>query len=259
MPLAASLFNPGLQLGIMYLFKNNHFYSATAFHVESSALTNVMNYPSFNQQGYSLLTRFVWRSFHDIDHKATFQAGLSLGFSTPERHLIGEEDVHDTFVNSSNFPTRVSNVIAISETVNNAKNRFKLTPEFIFAYRKFGLESQYFFQTISRRNNFSNVNSDGFYLTLRGVLLGADYKYDATSAQLANPTKKSLELVGDYNYSHFGEQSANSVTTTLNYYFNPYITARLNYTYTKVKDKRDISEFKSISQNAFQIRLMVLF
>lgn len=259
-PIASALFNPGLQLGLMYEFHNSQFYSATAFHVESSALTNIMNYPEFNQQGYSLLERALWRNKKSSEpDNPILQAGISFGFSSPERHLIDDYDVHDAFTNSANFPTRVNNVTSISAVVDNARYRFKLTPELLLAYKKLALESQFFYQTIGRKNGYSNVDANSFYVTLRGVLIGGAYSYDSFYAELVNPKKNSLELVADFNTSNFQEQHANSFNVTLNYYFNPYITARLNYTFTKAWDNSYIPDSKSITQNVFQLRLMVLF
>ena len=263
-PLASALFTPGLQLGVMYTFNNKSFYSSSSFHVESSALTNVMNYPLFNQQGYSVLTRFVWRQKNwDTEGKPIIQGGISLGFSTPERRLVNDEDIHDGFTNSANFPTKVSTVTALSATVANAKNRFKLTPELLLCYRKIALESQYFFQTIARRNNLKTYNAQGAYVTLRGILCGGDYRYDPVGAQLVNPKKNALELVADYNYASLSDPKAeiyggraNSFNLTLNYYFNAYITARLNYSYTHVWERT--GEIP-VTQNVFQLRLMVLF
>ena len=263
-PLASALFTPGLQLGLMYTFQNPSFYSSSAFHVESSALTNVMNYPLFNQQGYSLLTRFVWREKKSTEKDSPIiQGGLSLGFSSPDRHLVNEEDIHDGFTNSAYFPTKVSSVTAVSATISNARNRFKLSPEFMIAYKRIGLESQYFFQTISRKGGLKAYNAQGAYVTLRGILIGGDYSYDASIAHLSNPKKNALELVADYNYatlsdSHAGIYGgrANSFNATLNYYFNAYITARLNYSYTHVWDRA--GEIP-VTQNAFQLRLMLLF
>lgn len=263
-PLVSAVFTPGLQLGVMYTYVNPAFYSSSAFHVESSALTNVMNYPLFNQQGYSLLTRFVWRlkdsgSFS----KPILQAGISFGFSSPERHLVDDNDIHEGFYNSANFPTKVSSVTAVSATVGNARNRFKLSPEFVVAYKKIAFESQYFFQTIARKNNLCNYNSQGGYATLRTVLFGQDYGYDSALAQIANPKKNTLEFVADYNYVTLSDAKArifggraNSFNFTLNYYFNPYFTARLNYSFTHVWDREDEIP---LTQNAFQLRLMVLF
>lgn len=263
-PLASALFTPGLQLGLMYTFKNESFYSASAFHVESSALTNVMNYPLFNQQGYTILTRFAWRNKQAGKEGAPIlQGGLSLGFSSPDRHLVDEEDIHSGFTYSALFPTKVSSETAVSAVVGDARNRFKLTPELLLGYKRIALESQYFFQTISRKNGLRNVNAQSVYVTLRGVIFGGDYSYDAASAILSNPKKNSLECVLDYNYANLSDSKAgifggraNGFNVTLNYYFNPYITARLNYAFTHVWDRHG---YDPMTQNAFQVRLMLLF
>lgn len=263
-PLVSALFTPGLQLGVMYTFINDSFYSSSSFHVESSALTNVMNYPLFNQQGYSLLTRFVWRNKDSrIEGEPIYQAGLSLGFSTPDRHLVDDEDIHDGFSNSAYFPTKVSSEMAVSATIGNAKNRFKLSPELLIAYKKIALESQYFFQTIARKEGYSTYNAQGAYVSLRGVLLGGNYSYDPALAIINNPNKNALEFVADYNYSTLSDKKsgilggrANSISLTLNYYFNKYFTARLNYTYTHTWDR---SGAIPKTQNVFQLRLMALF
>lgn len=263
-PLASALFNPSLQLGLIYTFQNPSFYSSSSFHVESSALTNVLNYPQFNQQGYSILTRFVWRDKSYADpERPIINTGLSLGFSSPERHLIDNNDIHDVFTTSAYFPTKVSSQTAVSAVIDNAKNRFKLSPELVLAYKRIGLESQYFFQTIARKENLKSYNSQGVYVTLRGLIFGGNYSYDPSIAQLANPKKNAFEIVADYNYATLVDAEAgiwggraNSFNLTLNYYFNSYITARLNYAYTYVWDRAD---FERMTQNAFQFRLMVLF
>lgn len=263
-PLASALYTPGLQLGLMYTFQNKSFYSATAFHVESSALTNVMNYPMFNQQGYTVLTRFVWRNKSaGKENNPIYNLGVSFGFSSPDRRLVDQEDVHDGFTLSALYPTKVSSETAVSATIGNAKNKFKLSPEIVLAYKRLAFESQYFFQTISRKGTLHSYNTQGMYVTLRGMLIGGNYGYDSSIAQLTNPKKHALEFVADYNYSTLNDSSAgiyggraNSVSATLNYYFNAYITARLNYSYTHVWDRAD---YQRTTQNAFQLRLMVLF
>lgn len=263
-PLVSALFTPGLQLGLMYTFHDPMFYSATAFHVESSALTNYMNYPLFNQQGYSLLTRFVVRNKDAGEKdKPIFHGGISLGYSTPDRHLVDDQDVHSGFTNTAYFPTKVSFVPAISAVIGDSKNRFKLSPELLLSYKRIALESQYFFQTIARRDNMPSFNAQGAYVTVRGILLGGDYGYDSNIAQLVNPKKHTLEAVADYNYASLSDAKAgifggraNSFSFTLNYYFNRYITARLNYTHTHTWDRED---HPSITQNALQLRIMLLY
>ncbi|MCH5233182.1 MAG: hypothetical protein J1E78_06035 [Muribaculaceae bacterium] len=263
-PLAAALFRTGLQLGAMYTFYNESIISSTAVHAESSALTNVMNYPLFNQQGYSFITRFVFHTkSSENSGLPVVSAGISLGFSTPERRLVNDEDVHDGFTISANFPTKVSSETAISATVANSRNRFKLTPELVLASSRLAMETQYFFQTIARKDNYPNYNAYGAYVTLRGILLGGNYSFDRASGQILNPKKNSLECLFDYNYANACDKKAsifggraNSFTVTLNYYFNPYITARLNYSFTHIWERQDAMP---LTQNVVQARIMVLF
>ncbi|MCH5239524.1 MAG: hypothetical protein J1F38_04825 [Muribaculaceae bacterium] len=263
-PLASALFTPGLQLGMLYTFQNPSMYSATGFHVESNALTNVTNYPLFNQQGFTFLTRFVYRNkFAGQNGKPILHGGISLSFSTPDTHLVDNEDIHEGFTNSATFPTKVSTMTAISAVVGSSRNRFKLSPELLLGYKRFALESQYFFQTISRKYGLTSFNAHGAYVTLRTMILGGDYSYDASIAHLSHPKKNALEFVADYNYATLSDHKAkifggraNSFNFTLNYYFNAYITARLNYAYTYVWDREDVLP---LTQNAIQLRLMVLF
>lgn len=263
-PLAAALFTPGLQLGGMYSFMNPSFYLTGAFHVESSSLTNVVNYPLFNQQGIGVLTRLVWRSKYSGEaNRPIIQAGISGGYASPQRNLVDNYDEHDAFLISANFPTKVTTLQAVGATVSNARNLFKMSPELLLAYRKVALESQYFLQSINRKGNLSNYTTQGFYATVRTILFGDDYTYDGGAAHLGNPKKNTLELVADYNYATLSDSKsgifggrANSFNFTLNYYFNPYITARLNYSFTHTWDR---AGYEPITMNAFQARLMVLF
>lgn len=260
-PLANALYSPSLQMGAMYVNYTRNFFGAVSAHVESSARTNVMNYPLFNQQGYGLLTRLVWRNAKPGN--PVYQLGISGGFSTPQRRIEGNEDVHDGFTISANFPTKVAQVEAIGTTVANSKNLFKLSPELLLSYDRFALESQYFFQQINRKDNMQAFRSQGCYATLRGIIFGDRYSYVSSTALVSNPKNKTLECVLNYNYATLSDSKAkiwggrsNSFNVTFNYYFNPYITGRLNYTYTHVWNREG---HDPMTLNGFQARLMLLF
>lgn len=260
-PLANALFTPSLQMGAMYVNYSKHFFGAVSAHVESSARTEIMNAPLFNQQGYGLLTRLVWRNAQE--DRPVIQAGISGGFSTPQRHIVGNEDIHDGFAISANFPTKVAQVEAIGTTVGNSKNLFKLSPELLLSNDRLALESQYFFQQINRRQGLNAFRAQGCYATLRGIIFGDRYSYVSSTALVSNPKNKTLECVLDYNYATLSDAKANiwggrsnSFNVTFNYYFNPYITGRLNYTYTHVWDREG---HDPMTLNGFQARLMLLF
>lgn len=263
-PLAAAPFTPGILLGGMYTFKNQSFWAAGSFHVESAALTNVMNYPLYTQQGYGILTRLVWRQKNSgINDSPVIQAGISGGFETPERTLEGDKDIHNGFSIGATYPTKVTTLEAVGAKVGNAKNLFKFTTELLLSYKRLALEAQYFFQTINRRGGMSSYLSQSGYVTLRGMLIGGNYGYEPNTAYITHPKKNALECVVDYNYINLCDKTAgifggraNSFNLTLNYYFNPYITARLNYTYTHTWGR---DGYSPTTLNGFQARLMVLF
>ena len=106
-----------------------------------------------------------------------------------------------------------------------------------------------------------------------GLLSGGDYKYSAKDARIAEPGKGTFELVLLYNYTKLSDRKAgvarvrdheicgiyggdaNSLSATLNYYINNYMTARLNYTYTHTFNGAPLcTDF-----NGFQARFQILF
>lgn len=260
-PIAADIFTPGIQLGVMYGYTAPSVWVGAGFHVESSALSNAMNAPLFNQQGYGILGRGVWRKA--TDNSPILQFGVSAEFATPQRRLEDNEDVHDGFTMSANFPTKVVQESAVGTTVANSKNLFKVSPEFLIAKGKIAAEGQYFFQTISRRKGLNSYSSQSGYVSLRGLLTGGDYAYSSGIADLDRPRPGALECVLNYNYVTLSDPKAdifggraNNFNVTLNYYINPYITARLNYTYTHTWDREG---FSPVTMSGFQARIMVLF
>lgn len=260
-PTAATPFTPGLQLGAMFVHYSPHLYAAASVHVESSALQQIVNAPLFNQQGYGLLTRLIWRN--PQRGPLFWHAGISGGFATPQRRVENNEDIHDGFTISANFPTKVVQLQEIGITVDRAMNLFKFTPELVAGYGRLAFEGQYFFQQINRRDNLRAYISQSGYATLRGLLIGKGYSYVSSTAQIATPAPKSLECVLNYNYCNLCDAKANlfggranTFSVTFNYYFNPYITARLNYFHARSWERHDAAP---MTLNGFQARLMVMF
>lgn len=260
-PVASALFTPGLQLGAMFTHWTPRFFGAVSAHVESSALTQVMNEPLFNQQGYGLLSRFALRNV--LQKGPVLHAGLSLGFATPQRTVKDQVDVHDGFLISANFPTKVVQEKALSAQVDHARNLFKISPELVAAQGRAALEAQYFYQTVGRSGGCRAFAAQGCWVNLRMLLTRGSYSYSPSSAQLADPVKNALECVADWNWSDLSDRRAGisggratSAGMTLNYYVNRYVTARLNYTYTHTWDRGDLPRE---TLGVFQARLMVLF
>lgn len=260
-PTAASLYTPGLQLGAMFTHYSPRFYAAASFHVESSALQQVMNAPLFNQQGYGLLTRLIWRA--PQHGKFFWHVGISGGFATPQRRVEDNKDIHDGFTMSANFPTKVVQIQELGISVDKSENLFKFTPELVGAYGRLAFEGQYFFQQINRKDGFKRYITQSGYATLRGMIIGNGYSYVSSTAQIDTPAPKTLECVLNYSYCDLTDSyaglfggRANTASITFNYQFNKYITLRLNAFHAHSWQRHDAAP---MTLNGFQARLMVLF
>ena len=204
----------------------------------------------------------VWR--HAPAGSSSFlHIGLSGGFATPQRRVEDGEDIHDGFTMSANFPTKVAQVKAIGTTVDHSMNLFKFTPEIVAAGGRIAFEGQYFFQQINRRDGLRAYRTQSGYATLRTLLTRSSYAYVSSTAQISRPAPGSLEMVADYNYSSLTDRRAdiaggraNSMSLTLNYYINPYITARMNFFHTH---SWGMDSAPGMTLSGIQARLMVLF
>ena len=260
-PTAATLYTPGIQLGAMYTHWSPTFMAAASFHVESSAAQQIMNAPLFNQQGFSLLTRLVWRT--PQKDQFFWHAGISGGYSSPQRHVADNDDIHDGFTVSANFPTKVVQLQEIGLTVGKSRNLFKFTPELVAAYGRMAFVGQYFFQQSNRRDGLRSYVSQSGYATLRGMIIGKGYTYDPAAASIATPAPKTLECVLNYNYCNLSDVKAgllggraNTFSVTFNYQFNKYITGRLNCFHAH---RWNLAGEDPLTLTGFQARLMVLF
>lgn len=258
-PMSNGIFNDSRQLGVQYEYSGNQFLATASFHMEPSSTTYILSPDQFTKEGYGVRSRLAYRPFHEPGKMV--QVGISGAFATPQRH--GNPDTHDAFVFASNFPTRVTQVSAVSADVDHAINLWKLSPELLLSYNRFALESQYYWVNVNRKDHLPSFNGSGAYVTLRGLILGDTYTYDMLGGGIATPAPKTLELVLDYNYSTLTDVKAgiwggrvNDFSATLNYQINKYMIARLHYSYTYRWDRSDTNPVKL---NAIMARLQVIF
>ena len=265
-PIVNSSFMADRHLGIEYIHSGKKFFASASAHVEPQSIILTPN--QTNHQGYGFLTRLVCRPATEPGR--IFQVGISGGFLTPQNDGEGR---HNVFSLGSNFPTSVDKVSAVNAEMGNAMNQWKFSPELMVAYGPVALEAQYYFNRVNMRHDLHNFTGMGAYGMLRGLLSGGDYKYSAKDARIAEPGKGTFELVLLYNYTKLSDRKAgvarvrdheicgiyggdaNSLSATLNYYINKYMTARLNYTYTHTFNGAPLcTDF-----NGFQARFQILF
>lgn len=252
-----AFFNSRL-IGAMYIYDQNDFYGAASVHVENEAMKKPAN--ETGDQGYGAMTRLVYRPFREAG--AIFHVGISGAYESP-RYNSDESLNHKSFVLGANFPSRVSKVKAMQATVTEAKHLMKFTPELTAAYGPLGLETQYYYLSVNRKDNFSNYKASGAYATLRGLIKGGDYTYSNSASGIATPPPGSLEAVLGYNYTDMSDKKAdilggrmNDVAVGFNYYINKYMIWRFRYSYTHVTNR---ANFENQTLNGFQTRFQVIF
>ena len=244
-------------LGVMYTLSKPRFFMGASLLLGNS---NNITDDGITRVGVGGLGRFVWRPLAETGRIA--QVGVSAWYQSPT-HKRNAEGVSQpgSFTLSSNFPTQGGREKMIGATITNAGNQFKMTPELLLSLDRFALESQYYYMNVNRIG-MPHYQAQGCYAWLRCLLLGQrEYTYSSGVAGIANPGPKTLEVVAGYDYVNAGYRDirggiSNDWSLTLNYYFNRYVTARLGYRYSYV---RDSSVCPDRHVNILQMRLQFKF
>lgn len=252
-----AFFNSRL-LGAMVIYDKGAFFGAGSVHAESAALKKATN--ELGSTGYGAMTRLVYRPFRETG--AIFHVGLSAAYEKP-RYNSAESLNHSSFVLGANFPTRIAKVRALNAVVTDANHLVKFTPELTAAYGPVGLETQYFYVQVNKTKGLPTYKASGAYATLRGLILGGDYKYSHADSGIATPQPGSLEAVLSYNYTDMSDAKAavyggrlNDVSFTVNYYLNKYMIWRFRYAYSDAKNRLGLADDYL---SAFQTRFQIIF
>jgi len=264
-PLPNVIFNPGRQLGAMAHYHNRHYIGAATLHTGVEAMKESPN--QAGGQGFGLSTRQVVR-YASAPGKVV-QTGVSAGINFPNgRHE------KSNFKFKGNFPGCVNQVPLVADTVRNALNQFRISPELLLCYSRVALEAEYFYSRVNMREQLKCLDGYGVDVAVRGMIMGKGYSYNYTEGAIATCAPGSLELVLGYAYTCLSDADAqqynaqgnvvtgiyggraNQASATLSYYINKYICARLNYTYTYAWDS---AIGKPCDQSVFRARFQVIF
>lgn len=252
-----AFFNSRL-LGAMFVYDKEAFFGTASAHVESEAIKRQSN--ELGSTAYGAMSRLVYRPLREDG--AIFQIGLSGAYEKPRFNADAALN-HSSFSLGSNFPTRIAKVKAIGATITDAEGLFKFTPEIAAAYGPMALETQYYYLQIDRKNQLPSYKASGAYVTLRGLILGGNYKHSYSDCGFATPGAGSLECVLGYNYTDMSCVKSdirggrlNDVSFTVNYYLNKCMIWRLRYSYTDVKNREG---FENQNMSGLQTRFQIIF
>lgn len=241
----------GRLLGFMFEHSDDKFMTAASFYTDAQSFKNQTDKTGY--QGAGLMTRLVYHPF--IEKGKLFQVGVGLNYELPSQNAANMEW-------KSPYPTRVASINAIGAKFTDAKNDFKLSTELMAAKSHVGLEAQYIYMNVNRRDNQPSYKAWGAYGNLR-FLLNNEYEYVKGDAGIATPAPKSWELVAAYNYTDMNDEAfkggkLSDWALTMNYYINKYVIWRVSGHLVHAGE----SQYSGYDKNTFRVletRLQIKF
>lgn len=241
----------GRLLGFMFEHSDDKFMTAASFYTDAQSFKNQTDKTGY--QGAGLMTRLVYHPF--IEKGKLFQVGVGLNYELPSQNAANMEW-------KSPYPTRVASINAIGAKFTDAKNDFKLSTELMAAKSHVGLEAQYIYMNVNRRDNQPSYKAWGAYGNLR-FLLNNEYEYVKGDAGIATPAPKSWELVAAYNYTDMNDEAfkggkLSDWALTMNYYINKYMIWRVSGHLVHAGE----SQYSGYDKNTFRVletRLQIKF
>lgn len=242
-PITDSYMNcTGRNIGIMYEYDKGPFL-ATASLIFGDQFNLRDN--QIGRLSVGGISRLLWRPLHETGKIA--QIGVSGWYQSAEH--LKTKDENGQMVNSLgffnysvNYPTKVDEVTLMSASLPDSRGVAKVSPELCLSTSRVGLEAQYYYMNVNRKDGLKAYTAQGAYGYLRCLLIGdKEYNYSSADGGIATPGPKTLEVVAGYDYTNanctnsgINAGISNDASVTFNYYVNKYMICRLRYSYTNV-------------------------
>lgn len=240
-PLSNSAFYNNRLVGLMLMHQKDKFFGTLSLFAESEAMKQSAN--KTGSQGMGMMSRLLYRLHREEGN--IFHLGISGAFETPRYNKDAALN-HSSYILKTYFPTRIARVTAQEAIINNATFLYKFSPELLLAKGHWGLEAQYYYLNVNRKNGFEAFDASGAYAMVRTIIKGKPYAYADANAVMATPKAGAMELVAGYNYTDLSNSKAgilggrlNDYSLTFNYYINKYVIWRIRTSYTSVGYRAD--------------------
>ena len=240
-PLSNSAFYNSRLLGLMLQHQKDKFFGTLSLFAENEAIKQSTD--KTGSQGMGMMSRLLYRLHREEGN--IFHVGISGAFETPRYNKDAALN-HSSYILKTSFPTRIARVTAQEATINNATFLYKFSPELLLAKGHWGLEAQYYYLNVNRKNGFEAFDASGAYAMVRTIIKGNPYAYADADAVMATPKAGAMELVAGYNYTDLSNSKAgilggrlNDYSLTFNYYINKYVIWRVRTSYTSVGYRAD--------------------
>ena len=240
-PLSNSAFYNSRLLGLMLQHQKDKFFGTLSLFAENEAIKQSTD--KTGSQGMGMMSRLLYRLHREEGN--IFHVGISGAFETPRYNKDAALN-HSSYILKTSFPTRIARVTAQEATIDNATFLYKFSPELLLAKGHWGLEAQYYYLNVNRKNGFEAFDASGAYAMLRTIIKGSPYAYADADGVMATPKAGTMELVAGYDYTDLSNTKAgilggrlNDYSLTFNYYINKYVIWRVCTSYTSVGYRAD--------------------
>ena len=247
-------FYPDRRIGVSYTRSLPSYYlSAGAFCGDGLSFTET------TKPGYNFSGRIVWRPINSSGQ--LFHIGTGALFKVPDEDT--ETQAQQIRLKSKGV-TYIPSPRTLELTVGEARNQVQSNVECLFFRHKWLLQTEFLYTNIHRKNHKPSYSAHGGYIMGGFLLKGTKYAYDTLDAVPVMPEEPhSILLACRYNYTNLNDFSSNmtggsqhDLSIGINYYFNKYISSRLNYAHLWM-DK--YSTLGKCEINMMQLRLQVRF
>jgi len=202
-PLSNSAFYNNRLVGLMLMHQKDKFFGTLSLFAENEAMKKSAD--KTGSQGMGMMSRLLYRLHREEGN--IFHIGISGAFETPRYNKDAALN-HSSYILKTYFPTRIARVTAQEATINNATFLYKFSPELLLAKGHWGLEAQYYYLNVNRKNGFEAFDASGAYAMVRTIIKGNPYAYADADAVMATPKAGAMELVAGYNYTDLSNSKA---------------------------------------------------
>ncbi|MCL3854659.1 MULTISPECIES: porin [Parabacteroides] len=250
----AETFYPDRRIGLSYTRSlPSYYFSAGAFCGDG------LSFSETTKPGYNFSGRIVWRPLNSSGQ--LFHIGTGALFRVPDKDT--EAKTQQIRLKSKGV-TYIPSPRTLDMTVEDAENQIQSNVECLFFQHKWLLQTEFLYTNINRKDHKPSYSAHGGYIMGGFLLKGTKYAYDALDAIPVMPEEPhSILLACRYNYTNLNDLSSNTtggsqhdLSIGINYYFNKYISSRLNYAHLWM-DK--YSALGKCGINMMQLRLQVRF
>lgn len=211
------------------------------------------------EPGYNFTGRGVWKPVHE--EGSLLHVGTGILFKVPNKDTgTGMRSLRL----KSKGVTYLPSPRLLDMTFESVRNQMQTNAECLFFRDKWMVQTEYLLMRVEQAAAAPAFIAQGGYIQGGYLIRGHHYGYDPVDAVPVMPADPhSILLACRYNYTNLNDTSSHlyggcqhDISVGINYYFNRYISSRLNYAH--VWTDRYAAQGKC-SLNLMQLRLQVRF